>query len=705
MAAARLRVPPRFVAGPRGSAGPTGATGGTGPTGATGGTGPTGATGGTGPTGATGGTGPTGATGVPGGAVTFVQTFAAGTSDVDPGAGNYSVNNSFHTGATIIRLDDVDSAGTNWRTVIGTFANSTSTVKGHLRLVQVSIPANFVLYTISAVAQPTGYSNVTISYVAGSGFVGAAYIQFSRTGDLGATGPTGATGATGPTGPTGATGAAPAPGVQVLVGAGPHNNVVLLADTTVLRVDSTSTITGIVTSTDGRAIDIVTDGNDTLTVAHGSGLSSAANQFACPSGVNYVQLRGGVRAICEAGSAWRVSAAATPSVFAGIRVNGSATTDRNNINFIAGSNVTLTPSDDAGNDEIEITIAAAGSSGIGVKASGFGVSLTGITSIDFINGDGCVPTVSESPTGEANINFYVDVSDFAGAGLEDDGAENLRIAASAAGNGLTGGGGSALAVGAGDGINVAANDVAVDVGDIAGEGLEDDGSNNLRVTHTPLSHARISLVDEFLMAETAGSIGSGGVLLHGDTNWWLYSVNGGTASAAPVAAIDQHPGIQAITTSATSTHGTVLEKLSGITGGTADWEYDAIVRVTTATDVGWRVGLCEDFNDTSCQLVYFDRDTSASNVVRCYYDAGAGRTLAGSAVGDPGTGWVRLRCTKVGTLLTWYVNGTSVATFSGAGSPSGAMKFGAFVFTRTAATRTLLIDRLAIAAGTYGSRI
>jgi hypothetical protein len=77
--------------------------------------------------------------------------------------------------------------------------------------------------------------------------------------------------------------------------------------------------------------------------------------------------------------------------------------------------------------------------------------------------------------------FSADVSDFAGTGLEDDGANNLRIAASAAGNGLTGGGGSALAVGAGDGIDVTANNVDVDVSDFAGTGLEDDGSNNLRI--------------------------------------------------------------------------------------------------------------------------------------------------------------------------------------------------------------------------------
>jgi len=63
-------------------------------------------------------------------------------------------------------------------------------------------------------------------------------------------------------------------------------------------------------------------------------------------------------------------------------------------------------------------------------------------------------------------NLDVDVSDFAGTGLEDDGSENIRIAAAAAGDGLQGGAGSAL---------------AVDVSDFAGTGLEDDGSENIRI--------------------------------------------------------------------------------------------------------------------------------------------------------------------------------------------------------------------------------
>jgi hypothetical protein len=71
-----LRIPPRYLVGPRGERGPTGpagegsggsgATGPTGPTGATGPTGPTGPTGAIGPTGATGPTGPTGPTGATG---------------------------------------------------------------------------------------------------------------------------------------------------------------------------------------------------------------------------------------------------------------------------------------------------------------------------------------------------------------------------------------------------------------------------------------------------------------------------------------------------------------------------------------------------------------------------------------------------------------------------------------------------------------
>lgn len=156
--------------------------------------------------------------------------------------------------------------------------------------------------------------------------------------------------------------------------------------------------------------------------------------------------------------------------------------------------------------------------GTGAITAGAGLTKSGNT-LDVGAGDG-IDVAADS--------IAVDVSDFAGAGLENDGSNNLRIASTAAGaaltltagvldvavdgstievssdalrvkdagitaaklaaavagDGLTGGAGSALAVGAGDGISVAADSVAVSVSAIAGAGLEDDGSNNLRIAST-----------------------------------------------------------------------------------------------------------------------------------------------------------------------------------------------------------------------------
>jgi hypothetical protein len=76
----------------------------------------------------------------------------------------------------------------------------------------------------------------------------------------------------------------------------------------------------------------------------------------------------------------------------------------------------------------------------------------------------------------------VDVSDFAGTGLEDDGSNNLRIAAAAAGDGLTGGAGSALAVGGSTSIIVGANDVQRAA--LTGEVTASQNSNACTVTRS-----------------------------------------------------------------------------------------------------------------------------------------------------------------------------------------------------------------------------
>jgi len=115
-----------------------------------------------------------------------------------------------------------------------------------------------------------------------------------------------------------------------------------------------------------------------------------------------------------------------------------------------------------------------------------------LTLADSVAGDGLTMT---SGSGVVNVGagdgitvsanaVQVNASDLAGSGLDVDGSNNLRISTAAAGDGLVGGGGSPLAVNPGDGITINADAVAVNVSDIAGAGLEADESNNLTFAST-----------------------------------------------------------------------------------------------------------------------------------------------------------------------------------------------------------------------------
>ncbi len=80
----------------------------------------------------------------------------------------------------------------------------------------------------------------------------------------------------------------------------------------------------------------------------------------------------------------------------------------------------------------------------------------------------------------------INITEIAGTGTEDDGSDNLRLAAQ--GNGIAGGAGSTLSVdsdtetgGNIQGANVTSNGVGVDINAISGTGLEADGSANLRI--------------------------------------------------------------------------------------------------------------------------------------------------------------------------------------------------------------------------------
>ena len=91
----------------------------------------------------------------------------------------------------------------------------------------------------------------------------------------------------------------------------------------------------------------------------------------------------------------------------------------------------------------------------------------------------------------------IEPNDFAGTGLEDDGADNLRLAAQ--GNGIAGGAGSTLSVdpdsetgGNTAPVTVGSNGVGVDVSAMAGDGVQADGSARLAV-HLDASGSALEL--------------------------------------------------------------------------------------------------------------------------------------------------------------------------------------------------------------------
>jgi hypothetical protein len=128
-----------------------------------------------------------------GGGISIQYIFDTTTADSDPGPGKLRLNQATQNTATVIRADLVDVNGTDWTTALASLADSTSAVKGHIRLFAVSDPSKWLLFSVSAVASPSGYKNVAaaiLGWSSASPFSNgdAVVLTFSRTGDAGTAG-------------------------------------------------------------------------------------------------------------------------------------------------------------------------------------------------------------------------------------------------------------------------------------------------------------------------------------------------------------------------------------------------------------------------------------------------------------------------------------------------------------------------------------
>jgi hypothetical protein len=135
-------------------------------------------------------------------------TFSTTTSMADPGTGIIRFNNATYSSVTAIAIDDqtADTNNPDISPYIVTWDDSTGTVKGYLHIFEDQNPGNFAIFTISALTDNSGWSELAVSHLASNGTIDdtdPVRVQFNRNGDTGATGATGPTGATGATGPTG----------------------------------------------------------------------------------------------------------------------------------------------------------------------------------------------------------------------------------------------------------------------------------------------------------------------------------------------------------------------------------------------------------------------------------------------------------------------------------------------------------------------
>lgn len=133
--------------------------------------------------------GPTGATGHTSG---IRQVYSTTTTDSDPGAGTFRLNNATPASATAAYLDNVDAGGATVSTIFDLFDDSTTTTKGYVRFEKSGDPTKWAQFAVTgSVVDGTGYRKLTLTSGAGSGAFtnGDTFaITFYRSGDKGADG-------------------------------------------------------------------------------------------------------------------------------------------------------------------------------------------------------------------------------------------------------------------------------------------------------------------------------------------------------------------------------------------------------------------------------------------------------------------------------------------------------------------------------------
>ena len=125
------------------------------------------------------------------GAVAIPYTFSTTTTDSDPGNGVLRLNQPTQNTATVIRADLLGSDAKTYTGVLDVFDVSDNAVRGYIRLVKSDDATKWLIFSVSALASPSGYKNITVANIgssAASPFVNgdAITLYFTRSGNISA---------------------------------------------------------------------------------------------------------------------------------------------------------------------------------------------------------------------------------------------------------------------------------------------------------------------------------------------------------------------------------------------------------------------------------------------------------------------------------------------------------------------------------------
>jgi hypothetical protein len=133
------------------------------------------------------------------GGTEFPYSWNTSTLGGDPGAGRFAADAANLQFATVLYIDDTDSATVDIQSYLRTTDDPAGNVKGHIRLSPAGTPNQYVLYSISTVTEETGFFEIGVVWEAGNrtSFTNQTdlIISFERAGAIGTQGTQGTTGA------------------------------------------------------------------------------------------------------------------------------------------------------------------------------------------------------------------------------------------------------------------------------------------------------------------------------------------------------------------------------------------------------------------------------------------------------------------------------------------------------------------------------